>query len=75
VGFLFGVKTRRMGQKGQSPGRFLDKGKIMGISEIRVEELKQRLDAGEDLFLLDVRDESEYEISIDPALKSGTYAA
>ena len=35
----------------------------MGIPEIRVEELKRRLDAGENLFLLDVRDESEYEIS------------
>ena len=35
----------------------------MSVSEIRVEELKQRLDAGEDLFLLDVRDEAEYEIS------------
>ena len=35
----------------------------MGIPEIRVEELKQRLDAGENLFLLDVRDENEYEIS------------
>ena len=35
----------------------------MGVQEIRVEELKQRLDAGENLFLLDVRDESEYEIS------------
>jgi rhodanese-related sulfurtransferase len=35
----------------------------MNVREIRVEELKQRLDAGENLFLLDVRDESEYEIS------------
>ena len=35
----------------------------MGVPEIRVEELKQRLDAGESLFLLDVRDEFEYEIS------------
>jgi len=35
----------------------------MGVPEIRVEELKQRLDAGENLFLLDVRDESEYDIS------------
>ena len=35
----------------------------MSVPEIRVEELKQRLDAGENLFLLDVRDESEYEIS------------
>lgn len=35
----------------------------MAIPEIRVEELKKRLDAGENLFLLDVREESEYEIS------------
>ena len=35
----------------------------MGVPEIRVEELKRRLDAGENLFLLDVRDESEFEIS------------
>jgi adenylyltransferase/sulfurtransferase len=30
---------------------------------IPVEELKPRLDAGEDLFLLDVREEYEYDIS------------
>jgi adenylyltransferase/sulfurtransferase len=35
----------------------------MGVPEIRVEELKQRLDAGENLLLLDVRNENEYEIS------------
>jgi rhodanese-related sulfurtransferase len=35
----------------------------MGIPAIQVEELKQRLDAGESLFLLDVREEDEYEIS------------
>ena len=35
----------------------------MGVPEIRVEELKRRLDAGENLFLLDVREELEYEIS------------
>jgi adenylyltransferase/sulfurtransferase len=35
----------------------------MGVPEIHVEELKQRLDAGENLFLLDVREEFEYEIS------------
>jgi adenylyltransferase/sulfurtransferase len=33
----------------------------MGVPEIRAEEPKRRLDAGENLFLLDVRD--EYEIS------------
>jgi rhodanese-related sulfurtransferase len=35
----------------------------VSVHEIRVEELKQQLDAGENLFLLDVRDEFEYEIS------------
>jgi rhodanese-related sulfurtransferase len=39
------------------------KGKAMSVPEIRVEELKQRLDAGENLFLLDVRNEYEFEIS------------
>ena len=37
--------------------------KIMGVPEIRAEDLKQRLDAGENLFLLDVRDEFEFETS------------
>jgi rhodanese-related sulfurtransferase len=35
----------------------------VSVPEIQVEELKQRLDQGESLFLLDVRDEYEYEIS------------
>ena len=35
----------------------------MSIPAIQVEELKQRLDAGENLFLLDVREEDEFEIS------------
>jgi len=35
----------------------------MSVREIQAEELKQRLDKGEHLFLLDVRDEYEYEIS------------
>lgn len=35
----------------------------MGIPEIRVEELKLRLDRGDRLVLLDVRDEYEFEIS------------
>ena len=35
----------------------------MGVPEIRAEDLKQRLDAGENLFLLDVRDEFEFETS------------
>jgi hypothetical protein len=35
----------------------------MSISASQAEELKQRLDAGESLFLLDVREEHEFEIS------------
>jgi rhodanese-related sulfurtransferase len=35
----------------------------MSVPAIQVEELKQRLDAGENLYLLDVRDEYEYEIA------------
>jgi len=34
-----------------------------GIPEIQVEELKRRLDAGENLFVLDVREPHEYQIS------------
>src|SRR5437870_2597445 len=33
-----------------------------GVPEIQVEELKRRLDAGEDVFVLDVRDPHEYQI-------------
>jgi adenylyltransferase/sulfurtransferase len=33
-----------------------------GIPEIQVEELKRRLDAGEDIFVLDVREPHEYQI-------------
>jgi len=32
------------------------------VPEIQVEELKQRLDAGEDIFILDVREPHEYQI-------------
>jgi rhodanese-related sulfurtransferase len=35
----------------------------VSVPEIQAEELKQRLDKGDNLFLLDVRDEYEYEIS------------
>jgi rhodanese-related sulfurtransferase len=35
----------------------------VSVPEIQAEELKSRLDHGENLFLLDVRDEYEYEIS------------
>ena len=34
-----------------------------GIPQISVQELKQRLDAGEDLFILDVREPYEYQIA------------
>ena len=34
-----------------------------GIPQIQVEELKRRLDAGENLFVLDVREPHEYQIS------------
>ena len=33
-----------------------------GVPEITVEELKQKLDSGEDLFILDVREPHEYQI-------------
>jgi len=49
VGFVFAVK-----KKGETR---------VSVPEIQAEELKQRLDGGENLFLLDVRDEYEYEIS------------
>ncbi len=35
---------------------------VEAIPEIQVEELKRRLDAGEDLFVLDVREPHEYQI-------------
>src|SRR6201984_2917878 len=34
----------------------------VGVPEIQVEELKRRLDAGEDIFILDVREPHEYQI-------------
>ena len=34
-----------------------------GIPQMSVTELKQRLDAGEDLFILDVREPYEYQIA------------
>lgn len=51
-----------MQQSGRPP-KPIQGEEIMGVAEIRVEELKQRLDAGENLFLLDVRDEFEFETS------------
>ena len=61
MGFSFWVSF----EADPEAGAFARKGKGDGMSVpvIRVEELKRRLDSGEDLFLLDVRDEYEYEIS------------
>lgn len=43
---------------------FAAKGEVyVSVPEIQAEELKHRLDVGEKLFLLDVRDEYEFEIS------------
>jgi len=39
-----------------------EKAVTTGISEMQVEELKQRLDAGEQIFVLDVREPHEYQI-------------
>src|ERR1700691_1086018 len=39
------------------------KGVTVSVPEIQAEELKNRLDQGENLLLLDVRDEYEFEIS------------
>jgi adenylyltransferase/sulfurtransferase len=36
--------------------------KVTGIPQIQPEELKRRLDAGEDIFVLDVREPHEYQI-------------
>jgi adenylyltransferase/sulfurtransferase len=60
--FYLGQKLGRMLHSGV---RRADRGREswMSVPEIRVEELKKQLDAGENLFLLDVRDEHEYEIS------------
>ena len=33
-----------------------------GVPQMQVEELKRRLDAGDDLFVLDVREPHEYQI-------------
>jgi adenylyltransferase/sulfurtransferase len=63
VGFLFWVEIEAGAATGAIAQQVPDREKMMGVPEIRVEELKQRLDAGENLFLLDVRDEYEYEIS------------
>jgi adenylyltransferase/sulfurtransferase len=63
VGFLFWVENEAGAGTGAVAKQVPAREKTMGVPEIRVEELKQRLDAGENLFLLDVREELEYEIS------------
>ena len=56
--------TRRQKTLWQAGFVFWAKGESkVSVPEIQVEELKQRLDRGDNLFLLDVRDEYEYEIS------------
>jgi adenylyltransferase/sulfurtransferase len=63
VGFLFWVEIMRMRQMDIRQQDFEGTEKVMNVPEIKAEELKQRLDAGEDIYLLDVRDEQEYETS------------
>ena len=48
------------GIPGAQPGAAVPHGS--GIPEIQVQELKRRLDAGEDIFVLDVREPHEYKI-------------
>ncbi len=47
---------------GLGPQTNEEKALINGIPQLSVTELKQRLDAGEDLFILDVREPYEYQI-------------
>jgi adenylyltransferase/sulfurtransferase len=63
VGFLFWVEIRRARKTRQPPNKIKARENLMSVPGIRAEELKRRMDAGENLFLLDVRDEYEYEIS------------
>ena len=60
--FLFGHEREANAAIGASAEPMQGEG-IVDVAGIRAEELKKRLDAGEDLFLLDVRDENEFEIS------------
>jgi adenylyltransferase/sulfurtransferase len=63
VGFLFWVEIGRARKTRQPPNKIKARENLMSVPGIRAEELKRRLDDGENLFLLDVRDEYEYEIS------------
>jgi adenylyltransferase/sulfurtransferase len=67
VGFLFWIETeagaaRKIHQSPSQQVKAIGR-KAMGVPEIRAEDLKKRLDAGENLFLLDVREEFEFETS------------
>jgi adenylyltransferase/sulfurtransferase len=63
VGFLFWIETEAGAVKSGFAESLPGMEKKMSVPEIRAEDLKQRLDAGENLFLLDVREEFEYETS------------
>lgn len=63
VGFLIWTEIGAKAANRAFAGPIQSEENQLSVPEIRVEELKKRLDAGEDLFLLDVRDEFEYEIS------------
>ena len=60
---MFWVEIGRARKTRQPPNEIKARENLMSVPGIRAEELKRRLDAGENLFLLDVRDEYEYEIS------------
>jgi adenylyltransferase/sulfurtransferase len=63
VGFLFWIEIEAGAARLSLPQSLPDVENTMNVPEIGAEDLKQRLDAGENLFLLDVRDEFEYETS------------
>ena len=48
---------------GLAPQTMKEKNSMSGIPQISVQELKQRLDAGEDIMILDVRETYEYQIA------------
>jgi molybdopterin/thiamine biosynthesis adenylyltransferase/rhodanese-related sulfurtransferase len=50
------------GVRGEEPDDPASRGREPSEGEVTVEELKQRLDSGEEVFILDVRNPEEYEI-------------
>jgi adenylyltransferase/sulfurtransferase len=48
---------------GIAPAAKQDEAVVNGIPQMRVKDLKRRIDAGEDLFILDVREPFEYQIA------------